>query len=105
MSTDSAWLFSEVSGHWDKLTIRSYATKNGKRRLYQEGSLAKMRHPDDLMARYGAKLTAGTVMFCGTSAVHGVLEPSDVFEVELEDPVLKRKLTHQYVIHALPVAG
>lgn len=32
---------------WDELIIRSYATRNGERSLYQEGSLAKW-----LMARY-----------------------------------------------------
>ena len=31
-------------------------------------------------------------MFCGTLAVHGGMAPADVFEVELEDPVLGRKL-------------
>lgn len=100
-----AWLFSEVAGHWDALTIRSFATKDGERRLYQEGSLAKMRHPDDLMTRYGGRLAVGTVMYCGTTAVHGAIEGCEIFEIELEDPVLNRRISHRYAIHTLPVPG
>jgi hypothetical protein len=102
------WRFSKVSARWDELLIRCYATKSGKRRLYQEGALAKMRHPDDLTARYlgaGATLPVGTAMFCGTLAVHVEIEGADLFQIELEDPVAKRKITHQYTTLNLPVAG
>jgi hypothetical protein len=102
------WRFSEVSARWDQLIIRSFAIKQGKRRLYQEGSLSKMRHPDDLIARYlgdGNSLPAGTSMFCGTSAVHGEIEGAELFEIELEDPFAKRKITHQYETVILPIVG
>jgi hypothetical protein len=33
-------------------------------------------------------------MFCGTLAVHGGIEGGELFEMELEDPVLGRRLTH-----------
>ena len=102
------WRFADVSARWDQLMVRSFATRNGKRTLYQEGPLAKMRHPDDLTARYlgaGATLPVGTAMFCGTLAVHGELTGADLFELEIEDPVAKRKITHQYVTHILPIAG
>lgn len=102
------WRFSDVSGRWDQLLVRSFATRNGKRTLYQEGPLAKMRHPDDLIARYlgaAAALPVGTVMFCGTLAVHGEIAGADLFELEIEDPIAKRKITHQYVTHILPIAG
>lgn len=100
------WRFDSVAKYWDELIIRSYATRNGERKLYQEGPLAKMRHPDDLCARYGVKsLPAGTAMFCGTLAVHGEIAPSDVFEIELENPIEKRKMSHSYRIITLPIAG
>jgi hypothetical protein len=44
-------------------------------------------------------------MFCGTFAARGGIRPSTRFEMELEDPVLRRRLTHGYAIHALPVEG
>lgn len=100
------WRFDSVANHWDDLVIRSYATRNGTRSLYQEGPLSKMRHPDDLMSRYGIKtLPVGAAMFCGTLAVQGEIAPSDVFEIELEDPIRNRKLTHTYRTISLPVAG
>jgi hypothetical protein len=44
-------------------------------------------------------------MFCGTLAVHGGITPSETFEMELEDPVLGRKITHRYSVKALPDQG
>jgi hypothetical protein len=102
------WPFEEVSDHWDQLLIRSFATRHGKRRLYQEGPLVKMRHPKDLMALYrGAQATLlpGTAMFCGTLAVHGEIAPAESYDLEIEDPVLKRTITHRYSVNVLPVEG
>jgi hypothetical protein len=95
-----AWRYDEVKPHWDKLMLRSWA--DGK--LYQEGPVTAMRSPEDLMSRYG-KLPAGWAMFCGTLAAKGGIRPADVFRMELEDPVGKKKLTHEYRILVLPVEG
>ena len=95
-----AWKYDEVKPHWDKLMLRSWA--DGK--LYQEGPVTAMRSPEDLLSRYG-KLPAGWAMFCGTLAAKGGIRPADVFRMELEDPVRKKKLTHEYRIHVLPVEG
>jgi hypothetical protein len=66
-----------------------------------------MRSPEELTRLYtgGDKLAAGTAMFCGTFAVHGGISSSGTFEMELEDPVLGRKLTHGYKIVSLPDEG
>ena len=85
------WRFDDVAGHWDKLVLRSYASVGGERRLYQEGSVKAMLPPTELFRLYGGGgLAAGTAMFCGTLAVHGTIAPSDLFAMELEDPVLGR---------------
>ncbi len=42
-------------------------------------------------------------MFCGTLAVKSAIEPADVFAIELEDPVLGRKLSHVYKVSQLLV--
>lgn len=102
------WSFDSVSDHWDQLVVRSWVTRAGVRTLYQEGALSKMRHPSDLLRRYGGEgysLPAGTVMFCGTLAVHGDIAPAEFFEMEIEDPVLKRRITHSYRPTELPIAG
>ena len=91
------WLFNwkRVRDHWDSLTLHSWITRNGKRELYQEGPVTRMRAPHDLISRYlerDASLPVGTVMYCGTLPVHGKIEAGDLFEVELEDPIRRRLL-------------
>lgn len=106
--SSEVWSFERVSGHWDQLIIRSWMTKQGKRRLYQEGPLSKMRHPQSLLSLYGGDgytPPPGTVMFCGTLAVHGDLEGGELFEMEIEDPVLGRRLNHFYRVTELPIEG
>lgn len=101
------WRFGDVAPHWDDLVLRSYVGVNGERRLYQEGSVAAMRPLPELFKLYGEgeSLPAGTAMFCGTLAVHGGITPSQTFEMELDDPVLKRKIAHRYRVQTLPDRG
>jgi hypothetical protein len=66
-----------------------------------------MRLPEELIRLYtgGDRLPAGTAMYCGTFAVHGGFSYGGTFEMELEDPVLQRKLTHRYRTVSLPDEG
>ena len=97
------WKFEDIAAHWDSIVIRSYATIDGERVLYQEGPLALMRDPVDLMTRYGRAFVANTVIICGTIGAKGGIRPAARFEMELEDPVLERRMTHAYDIISLPV--
>lgn len=99
------WDYETVSGHWDQLILRSYVVENGARVLYQEGSVAAMLSPDELLARWAAPLEDGTLMFCGTLAARGGIRPADRFEYELEDPVTGRRIAHAYDVKNLPIAG
>ena len=102
----AAWRHADVAGHWDELILRSWAVEDGDRRLYQEGPVAAMRTPEDLIARHldGAhELPDGTAMFCGTLAVHGKVASAGRFEFEIEDPVLNRRISHGYDIRSLPI--
>lgn len=94
-----SWRYDEVKPHWEKLMLRSWA--DGE--LYQEGPVTAMRSPEDLLRRYPLKPNWG--MFCGTLAAKGGIRPAARFSMELEDPVLKRKLKHEYRIQVLPVEG
>ena len=98
-----SWAYEEVQPHWSRLVLRSIIEEKGKRILYQEGTVDAMRSPEDLLGRYPLK--ANQAMFCGTFAAKGGIRPSTRFEMELEDPVLKRRLSHQYAIRELPVEG
>lgn len=101
------WCYDEVKDHWDELMLRSYAHDGDERALYQEGPVTTMRDPMELIEGYCGSRgpRAGLAMFCGTLAVHGGVRPMDRFEIELDDPVLKRKITHAYSITQLPIAG
>jgi hypothetical protein len=98
--SSESWRYDEVKPHWEKLVLRSWA--DGA--LYQEGPVTAMRAPEDLLQRVGG-LKSGWVMFCGTLAAKGGIRPAGRFAMELEDPVLKRKLRHQYRVNVLPVEG
>lgn len=101
------WRYDDVAPHFEQLVLRSFAHIDGERRLYQEGSVATMRPPEELIRLYtgGSTLPTGTAMYCGTLAVHGGIVPAQAFEMELDDPVLGRKLTHTYRIVPLPEEG
>ena len=101
------WPYAEVEEHWDQLALRSYALVGDNKELYQEGTVASLLPPADLMARYteGETLSDGTLMFGGTLATLGEVQPSRRFEFELEDPVLKRRITHGYDVLTLPILG
>lgn len=95
-----AWRYAEVKPHWNQLVLRSWA--DGA--LYQEGHVSAMRTPEDLMQKYGG-LRPASAMFCGTLASIGGIRPAGRFRIELDDPVLKRKLSHEYTVKVLPVEG
>ena len=94
-----SWPYEEVKGHWEKLILRSWT--DGE--LYQEGSVAAMRSPEDLLSRH--PLEDGAAMFGGTLAAKGGIRPGQRFRMELEDPVRRRKLVHEYRVEVLPVEG
>jgi hypothetical protein len=101
------WRLDDVIAHWDRLLLRSTVTIAGQSRVYQEGPVATMRSPAELIRLYSGKsvLAPGTAMFCGTLAISGTVAASAAFAMELEDPVLGRKLSHQYSIRTLPDDG
>lgn len=101
------WDFEEVADHWDSLQLRSWIDENGEQRLYQEGSVAAILAPLDIIAGAtpGGTLPEGTAIFCGTLAVKGGIRPSSRFTFELFDPILRRQIRHSYNVAALPMAG
>jgi len=113
------WAFDDVAPHWDRLMLRAYVIENGERKIYQEGSVAAMLKPLDLIGRCalavgtptaavpdgGARLPENTLMFCGTLAARGGVRPTERFEFEIEDPVLGRAIAHGYSVRILQVLG
>ncbi len=113
-----AWPLHEVAGHWDQLILRAWIREDGELRLYQQGTLASLRKPDELMARYfasqdvsarGLTLSSGPLdgqaFICGTVAAIGGIRPSTEFHMALVDDVLGRTITHRYECIELPVVA
>jgi hypothetical protein len=101
------WAYDDIAPHWDKLILRAHISEGAARKLYQQGPVAAMLDPLVLIEQFAGTtgLAEGTLMFCGTLAAHGGVQPAEIFEFELEDPVLARKISHQYRTQVLPVLG
>ena len=98
------WRWEEVAPHWDSLEIHSEIREGGAWITYQRGSVAAMRHPEDLLEKaraLGVPTGAGTLMFGGTLAVRGSIRPAAEFRVTLHDPVLGRGITHAYTARCI----
>lgn len=94
------WDLAEIREGWDDLLLRSYVTAGGKRTLYQEGRLAGMLTPADLLALVRDRMKgdlAGTAIYSGTLALlGGQLICGERFEVELQDERRGRALRCDY---------
>lgn len=99
-----AWRLADVIAYWDELIIRSFIEENGKEVLYQEGALASLRAPMELVRGFsGAEALAdGTGMLCGTVGAIGGIRTAQTFTMELFDPRLNRAIRHRYVVDVLP---
>ena len=85
--------------------IRSFIQEGGERVLYQEGTLASLRPPLELIAGFtdgAAMLPEGVGMICGTVGAKGGIRPAPSFSMELFDPRRGRTLSHDYTIEVLP---
>lgn len=101
------WAYDDVATHWDRLMLRAHVVEDGKRALYQEGSVAAMMDPRALITRHAGDggLPEDTLMFCGTLAAHGGVRATREFAFEIEDPVLGRRIAHVYRVRTLPNLG
>lgn len=103
--SSQAWRLSDIRPHWDQLVLRSWIGESGADELYQEGELARMMTPDDILATVGEhekESSDARVVFSGTMPVlSGGFKFAPVFTVELEDPVRGQRLRHSYRTHVM----
>ncbi len=102
------WPLDEVESHWDQIKIRSYIQEDGKEVLYQDGNVAGLFSPQELLAHLreeGDDLREGDLLFGGTCGAIGDVRYSPAFRMELIDPVLNRKIGHFYEIIPVPIKG
>jgi len=101
------WPWEEIHGHWDQLILRSSIGTETARETYQEGSVAALLAPLDLIAAAhaaGIALAAGSLMYCGTLSAIGGIRPARHFAFELVDPLLERRIHHAYEVRPLALA-
>src|SRR5690606_11241902 len=100
----TAWSYDEVANHWDELLLRAWIEEDGEPLLYQEGALAQLRPPLELVeGHFGqASVPANAGMTCGTVAAIGGIRPAPSFTMELFDPRLGRSIRHRYTLEILP---
>jgi len=107
----TAWRLADfgngTGNAWDRLTIRSWATIDGQRTLYQDATLGSIRAPHDLIKAYagGANLAPGTVMMSGTPPAIGGIRPATRFEMAITNPATTQSITHTYDINVLDVVS
>lgn len=102
----TVWRYDKVNDHFDDLLLRAWTTENGEKKLYQEGNVTAMRPPSELIELYlpgKTALPSRTAMYCGTLTAIGGIRSGARFDVELEDPVLGKKITHGYDVITLPI--
>jgi hypothetical protein len=99
ISARQVWPLEDVRDHWDELVLRSTVTVGQERVVAQEAPLSVLCTVDymlDLLRRAEAPLD-GLVLFSGTIPLKEKRTLySDAYDLELEDPVLKRTLRHHY---------
>jgi hypothetical protein len=97
------WEFDTVSNHLDDILLRCSIKENDEIVLYQSGSLAALRPIQTLID--DVNLSENAAMLCGTLTAIKSVRPATEYFMELEDPVLNRKITLKYNVRALPVVN
>jgi len=99
------WRYADVRERWDQLILRSRVGESGGERLYQEGKMAALLRPEDLLAllrRRLGKLVDAAAVYTGTiPLIGGTFVSKPYFEAELFDPVAGRSLCCAYRARAL----
>ncbi len=100
------WRLDDVKLHWDQLTLRSWVEVDGRRTLYQEGSLADFLPVDEFLDGVKAVVKDGAldgmVLYMGTLPTLGrELLFSPVFEGQLSDDVRQQKLSFRYDVRPM----
>lgn len=119
-----AWLYEDVKDHWDDLILRYYAYPDGgpgayvyptkaERVLGQEGECGQNYPPEPYLERLkrqtGVEDPRNSAIFLGTipwltklrDGGKGPFLFAPAYEIEIEDPVLKRTIRHHYEVEVV----
>jgi len=99
------WRYADVRDRWDNLILRSWVGKSGRERLYQEGRMAALLRPEDLLSllrRRLGKLVDGAAVYTGTiPLIGGAFVSEPYFEAGLFDEAAGRSLGCSYRVRVV----
>lgn len=98
------WDYKTVKDHWDSLILRSWVTDERGKRIYQEGQVTALLPVPELIRVIEQETEHpldGAVIYSGTVPALNGFEFVKIWDLELEDPILNRKLNHHYEVVVL----
>jgi Protein of unknown function (DUF2848) len=99
------WNYADVRERWDKLLLRSWVGENGRDELYQEGRMAALLRPEDLLAmlkRRLGRLVDNAAVYTGTiPLIGGQFTHKPYFTAELRDDASGRALQCAYRVRSI----
>lgn len=107
IASREVWRLTDVVPHWDELRLRGWVGDAGPAdlALYQDGTLARMLAPDDLLRYVRSRLTGPldhAIVFSGTlPLLDGQFRPGRAFACELYDSRRDRALRCEYGVRSL----
>lgn len=104
MFAPEVWRYSEVKDHWDDLILRCWVTKDGRRSLYQEATLAELLPPGawlNILEKLFGRVPKNIAVMSGTVSAKEGLVYGDEWDLEFHDPVLNRTIRHSYSVEIL----
>jgi hypothetical protein len=98
--SSAVWRYAEVCERWDGLILRSWVGESDGEQLYQEGRMAALLRPEDLLAllrRRLGNLVDGAAVFTGTiPLIGGAFVSKPYFAAELCDETTGDSLQCSY---------
>ncbi len=98
------WNYKTLEDHWDSLILRSWVTDERGKRIYQEGLVTALLPVPELLKVIKSETEHsldGAVIYSGTVPAINGFEFVKIWDLELEDPILNRKINHHYEVVVL----
>lgn len=99
------WRYEDIKDHWDKILLTAWQSdENGNEVLYQNSPLAALLTLEQLIdeAKRIYENLEDVIVWSGTIPALNGLVYGNRFWGEMNDPILKRKLTFDYTINVVP---
>lgn len=92
------WDYEDIKDHWDSILVRSYQTIDSKEIAYQDGTLADILPPEQIISELRERVgdIGNSVIFSGTVPALDGFKFGTTFRCELKDEALSRSISCFY---------